>query len=187
MAPRRVLGHARRMPPPAARRLPLIDANLGFLFAVLVLLCVAAWWQGGSELVLEGWGAGATLLVRFSLVIVIAFLVAGLAERLVPESWIEARLGEQSGLRGLLLATAAGAVTPSGPFVSMPIAAAMIRSGAGVGAVVAFVAAWALLALHRLVAWEVPFLGWRLALIRYGLSLVVPVLLGWAARALLRG
>jgi uncharacterized membrane protein YraQ (UPF0718 family) len=68
----------------------------------------------------------------------------------------------------------------------MPIAALMLRAGAGTGAVVAFLAAWALLALHRFVAWEVPILGWRLATLRYGLCLVVPVLAGLAARALAR-
>ena len=174
------------MSTPAMRRRPLIDTNLWLMVAVLALLSGIALSRGGTSLLLEGWGGGFTLLVRFSLLILIAFLVAGLAERLVPEAWVRAQLGEGSGLRGLLLATLAGAATPSGPFVSMPIAAAMIRSGAGVGAVVAFVAAWALLAIHRLIAWEVPFLGWQTALLRYGLSLGVPVLLGWAARALWR-
>lgn len=171
-------------PPP--RRRPLFDASLWTMLAVLALLAALAWARGGSPLVLEGLSGGVILLLRFSLLVLVAFLVAGLAERLVPEAWVRAQLGDGSGLRGLVLATVAGAVTPSGPFVSMPIAAAMIRSGAGVGSVVAFVAGWALLALHRLIAWEVPFLGWRTALLRYGLSLGVPVLLGWAARALLR-
>ena len=34
-----------------------------------------------------------------------------------------------------------------------------IRTGAGAGPVVAFLSSWSLLALHRLVAWEVPILG----------------------------
>ena len=51
---------------------------------------------------------------------------------------------------------------------------------------IAFLTAWSLLALHRLVAWEIPILGWRLAALRYGVSLVIPVLAGLAARALTR-
>jgi uncharacterized membrane protein YraQ (UPF0718 family) len=87
-------------------------------------------------------------------------------------------------LRGILLASGLGMVTPAGPFVAMPIAAVMLRSGAGVAPVIAFLTAWALLALHRLVAWEIPILGWRLAALRYGVSLAIPVLAGLAARSL---
>ena len=76
--------------------------------------------------------------------------------------------------------------TPAGPFVSMPIAAVMLRSGAALGPVVAFVTGWSLLALHRLVAFEVPILGLRFALFRWSLCLVLPVLAGLAARALSR-
>jgi hypothetical protein len=48
--------------------------------------------------------------------------------------------------------------------------------------VVAFLTAWSLLALHRFVAWEIPILGWRLAALRYSVSLAIPVLAGLAAR-----
>ena len=51
---------------------------------------------------------------------------------------------------------------------------------------VAFLSAWALLALHRLVAWEVPILGWRFAALRYASCLVLPFLAGLVARALTR-
>ena len=53
----------------------------------------------------------------------------------------------------------------------------MLRSGAGAGPVVAFLSAWALLAPPP-GAWEIPILGWRLAALRYGVSLGVPVLAG---------
>ena len=79
-----------------------------------------------------------------------------------------------------------GALTPSGPFVSLPLAAALLRSGAAVGPVVAFVTGWALLAVHRFIAWEVPILGVRLALLRYGLSLALPILAGLAAASVAR-
>ena len=40
--------------------------------------------------------------------------------------------------------------------------------------------------VHRLVAWEVPILGWRVAALRYGVSLLLPVLAGLLTRALVR-
>lgn len=163
-----------------------LDGQTLFLLVLLLALAAAAWWKGGPELVRRGLGSGGSLLVRFALVIVISFLAAGLAEVLVPHEWVRGRLGADSGLRGILVASLAGVLTPAGPFVSMPVAAVMIRAGAGAGPVVAFLTGWALLALHRLLAWEVPILGWRMALLRYAISLLVPVAAGLAARALLR-
>lgn len=90
-------------------------------------------------------------------------------------------------MRGILLAAGAGALTPSGPFVAMPLAAVLARGGAGPGPLVAYVTGWALLALHRLLAWEMPMLGVRFALLRWSVSLALPVLAGLAARLLTRG
>ena len=124
-------------------------------------LAVLAHARGGPELVSEGLRGGADLLVRFAPVIIVSFLAAGFAERLIPQEWVRERLDQDSGLVGILIGAGAGLITPGGPFVSMPIAAVMMRSGAGAGPVVAFLAAWSLLSIHRLVAWEVPILGWR--------------------------
>lgn len=164
----------------------MIDGALIVMTVVVVGLVAAAWWRGGSELVGVGLGGGAGLLWRYALLIALSFLAAGLAEALVPRAWIQQGLGAQTGVRGLVLAAVAGALTPSGPFIALPIAASLVRTGAGAGPVVAYVTGWSLLALHRLVAWELPLLGPRLALLRWAICLVVPVLAGLLARALTR-
>jgi uncharacterized membrane protein YraQ (UPF0718 family) len=164
----------------------VIDGTVLVLAGVLAGLAFLAWRQGGSELVWRGLGSGGNQLVRYGLVIALSFLAAGFAEVLIPTHWIRETFGEGSGLRGIVVASAVGIVTPAGPFVSMPIAAAMIRSGAGAGPVVAFLVGWALLALHRFLAWEVPILGLRLAALRYAVCLALPPLAGLAARIIAR-
>jgi uncharacterized membrane protein YraQ (UPF0718 family) len=156
------------------------------LVGALAILGLVAWRQGGSELVWRGLGSGGSQLVRYGLAIGLSFLAAGFAEVLIPTHWIRETFGEGSGLRGILVASAVGVVTPAGPFVSMPVAAAMLRSGAGAGPVVAFLVGWSLLALHRFLAWEVPVLGLRIAALRYGVCLVLPPLAGLAARLIAR-
>ncbi|MEM4719063.1 MAG: hypothetical protein QW330_03300, partial [Nitrososphaerota archaeon] len=52
------------------------------------------------------------------------------------ERWI--RLAE-SGLKGILIGTIAGGLAPGGPYVNLPLAAALLKSGAGMGTMVAFV------------------------------------------------
>lgn len=164
----------------------LVDGTVISMLVVLAGLAFLAHAQGGGELVVRGATGGARLLARYALILVLAFLAAGFAEVLIPHDWIRGTLGAESGLRGLAIASAAGIITPSGPFVSMPVAAVMLRAGAGPGPVVAFITAWALLALHRFVAWEVPILGWRTAVLRYGVCLLLPLLAGALARALTR-
>jgi len=142
---------------------------------------VAAYLRGGTELLREGLGDGGSMLLRFGLVITVSFFAAGLAQVLVPSGLVEGSIGPGSGLRGIVIAAGAGMITPAGPFVSMPIAAAMLRTGAGLGPVVAFLTGWSLLAVHRLIAWEIPILGARFALLRYAISFALPILAGWIA------
>lgn len=172
-------------PRPAPGR-RVIDGNTWIVAGILLALAALAWWRGGGALVTEGLSGGARLLVRFGLVIVISFLAAGLAEVLVPREWVSRALGAEAGLRGILLASGAGLITPSGPFVSMPIAVAMLRAGAGPPAVVAFLTGWMVLSLHRFVAWEMPILGLPFAALRWGACLLLPPLAGLLARFLLR-
>ncbi len=162
----------------------MFDAQLLFMLGLLGVLGGIAFFQGGGAQVQDGLGQGGNLLLRFGLLIAISFLAAGLAQTLVPREWVEGALGAESGMRGIFLATLAGSLTPAGPFVSMPLAAVLIRSGAAPASVVTFLTAWSLLSIHRLVAWEVPILGIRYALLRFGVSLVLPILAGLLARSL---
>jgi uncharacterized membrane protein YraQ (UPF0718 family) len=164
----------------------ILDSNFWIVFGLLVVLCAVALARGGAPFLGEALGSGTRLFARFGMVIFLSFLVAGLAEALMPREWVSAALGEDSGWKGLFLASAAGAITPAGPFVSMPLAAGMLRSGAAPAAVITFLSAWSLLAVHRLFAWEVPILGASFAFTRWALCLVLPVLVGAAARWLSR-
>jgi uncharacterized membrane protein YraQ (UPF0718 family) len=167
-------------------RQKVFDGTFFSMLVVLIALVALAWHRGGSDLALAGLGSGAGLLVRFTAVLVLAFLIAGLAEKLVPYDWVRGALGPDSGMRGLLIAVAAGMVTPSGPFISFPIAATLLKSGASTAAVVTYIAAWMLLAVHRFFIWELPFLGLPTALARWVVCLALPVLAGLATRAVLR-
>lgn len=169
-----------------ARDLGLLDTSFWLICALCLGLAALAWARGGLPLVQQGLASGGNTIVRYSLLIVVSFVAAGFAEILLPREWMREALGETSGLTGILLATLLGALTPAGPFVAMPIAAVMMRSGAAVGPVIAFLTAWSLLAVHRFVAWEIPILGWQLAWLRYGVSLAIPVLAGLAARIVSR-
>jgi uncharacterized membrane protein YraQ (UPF0718 family) len=168
------------------RRRPILDIQLSLMLTVAAALAALAWFRGGESLLRAGLSEGTDQLVRYALLIAVSFLAAGFAQVLIPSEWIRGALGRDSGMRGLALATAAGIAMPAGPFVSLPIAATLLRAGAEPAAVVTYLTAWSLLAVHRLVAWEVPLLGARFALVRYAICAALPVLAGLVTRGLWR-
>jgi uncharacterized membrane protein YraQ (UPF0718 family) len=164
----------------------VINGVLFTMVALVAVLALVAWSRGGGEQLSRGLLRGVDMMVRFGLLIAVSFLAAGLIETLVPREWIREQLGADAGFKGLVLATGAGMVTPSGPFVAIPLAVAMLRAGASGAIVIAYVSAWGLISLHRLIAWEIPLLGIRMAMLRFALCLSIPALVGLAARFLYR-
>ena len=66
-------------------------------------------------------------------------------------------------------------LTPRGPYVMFPVAAALLNRGAGVGSLAGFFATWNLVALKRAVVWEILFLGAPFILSRLVASLYLPL------------
>ena len=157
-----------------------------FIAAVALVMAVLAYRQGGLKLVLRGLELGGKTLLDVTILLLAAFLVAGLAQVLVPREVIERWLGVGSGWRGILLACLAGALIPGGPYVYYPIAGGLLQSGAGLGVLVAFVTAKNLWSISRL-PYEFALLGPDLTLLRYGLTFLFPPLIGFLAEAFFGG
>jgi len=132
----------------------------------------------------EGLKAGGKLFLSILPTLIIAFIAAGMISQVLPRELMTRWLGEESGLRGLLIATLAGAVTPGGPFVQFPIVATLLKAGAGVAPLMAYISAWSLLGVNRLLVYEIPLLGWKLALSRLTVSLIFPIIIGLLTRLL---
>jgi uncharacterized membrane protein YraQ (UPF0718 family) len=113
-------------------------------------------------------------------------LIGGLIHQLVSQKRVAALLGAESGLRGVLLATIAGAITPGGPFTSFPLVHALWISGADAGALISYLSAWALIGLNRVIVWELPFMGIEFTMMRVIACLPLPIIAGFTARWLVR-
>ena len=117
--------------------------------------------------------------------LVFAFIVAGMVQVLLPRELLSRWVGTESGVRGILIGTVAGAFAPGGPYVSLPVAAGLLRAGAGVGTMVAFLTGWSLWAVARL-PMEIGIMGWRFTLIRLASSFFFPPVAGLIAQAVSR-
>ncbi|MHC0052630.1 permease [Actibacterium sp. D379-3] len=160
----------------------MIDGSLLFIIAIAVLSGAAVWWQKGSavfwHIFLTETGFTLALLPK----ILAGVLLASILPMLISRERIQALIGPDSGLRGLIIATVAGAVIPGGPSVTYPLTIGLMAAGADLGAGVALVSGWVLLGLNRTLIWELSFLPADFVALRMALSLPGPVLLGLAVR-----
>lgn len=111
----------------------------------------------------------------------VSFFAAGFLAELLPKDQIGPLIGDGSGFAGIAIAALFGAMIPSGPIVSFPIAIALDRLGAGTPQLVAFIAAWSCFMVQRLLMWEVPLMGWGFAWRRMAASVPLPFLAGLLA------
>ena len=140
----------------------------------------------GSDSFVSAFGYSFNLLVLILPTLVGGLLLSGLIQQFIDQDKINKALGEKSGFSGLIFATLAGVITPGGPFTSFPIVFALWVAGADIGALVAYVAAWSLIGIYRLVIWEMPMMGMDLSLLRFFVSIPLPILAGFAARWLVK-
>jgi uncharacterized membrane protein YraQ (UPF0718 family) len=152
---------------------------LGVLAMVLLII---GYYRGEGQHI-QGVKSGFNMLVEIVPLLVFAFIVAGMVQVLLSQEMVARWVGTESGIRGILVGSVAGGLTPGGPFVSLPLAAGLLRSGASAGTMVAYLTAWSLWAVNRL-PMEVGILGWRFTMIRLVSTLVLPILGGLIAQAL---
>lgn len=159
------------------------DRTTWILGGVASVLALLAWQQGGWQLAWAGLVAGGEILLSVVPLLIAAFLIAGLIQVLVSRETVTRWLGEESGWRGIALACVGGALIPGGPYVYYPIAAVLLKSGASVGVLVAFVTAKNLWSVSRLPL-EFALLGPQLTAVRFAVTFLAPPLLGIASEAL---
>ena len=150
-----------------------------------IVLTIIAYNKGGGGYILGLKSAG-NLLLQIAPLLIFAFIVAGMIQFLVPTEMVAKWIGAESGFRGILIGTGVGVLTPGGPPVILPIAVGLLRAGAAIGTIVAYMTAWSLLQLPRL-PMEVGIMGWKFTLIRLACTFFFPPIAGLIANRFFAG
>jgi uncharacterized membrane protein YraQ (UPF0718 family) len=151
----------------------VVFAFTAFLFAIAGLCLWIAWRRGDGTAAAgarEAWGDFLHLLPRLA----VGVIGAGFIAKAMPQEAIVSWLGPASGAGGVALAALAGAATPGGPVVGFAIGAAALKAGAGLPQIVAYVTAWSLYTINRVLVWEIPTMPLRFVLTRALVSLPFP-------------
>jgi len=129
---------------------------------------------------LTGLKSAYKMLIEILPLLIFAFIIAGMVQVLLPHDLLSRWVGTEAGFKGILIGTLAGGLTPGGPYVSLPIVAGLLKSGAGVGTMVAFLTSWSLWAVARL-PMDIGILGWKFTLIRLASVFFFPPIAGLIA------
>jgi uncharacterized membrane protein YraQ (UPF0718 family) len=145
-------------------------------FVILAVLAgvtsLYAYKKGGGSHV-RGLRIAGNTFVNIGPLLLIAFLLAGFMQVVIPPELIKHWLGEEAGLKGIFIGSLGGALIPGGPYIAFPVIAAIFKSGAGLGTAVAFVTGWAMWGVITIM-FELAIVGHRFTLLRLGLVLIFP-------------
>ena len=146
---------------------------------IAIVLLFIGYQKGGGEHILGLKSAG-NLLLQIIPLLIFAFIIAGMVQHLIPTEMISKWVGAGSGFRGILIGAGIGGLMPGGPYVCLPIAAGLLRVGASIGTMVAFITAWSLWAAARMPL-EIGIMGWKFTLIRLACTFFFPPIAGLIA------
>lgn len=156
------------------------------VMALLAVILLFVGYSKGEGQHIIGLKFALRITIQILPLLIFAFIIAGMVQVLLPRELLSKWIGEGSGMRGIVIGTLAGSITPGGPYVSLPLAAGLLRAGAGVGTMVAFITAWSLWAVSRLPL-EIGILGWRFTLVRFVCVFFFPPIAGFLAQTFFSG
>ena len=149
--------------------------------AVLYVLCLLglliSWRRDKAktrQALLKAWKAFENILPQFLGVIILL----GILLAFLDPKTIGAILGRQSGWFGVVLAAVLGAVTLIPGFVAFPLAAMLLRSGAGAMQMGAFVSTLMMVGVVTAPV-EIKFFGRRMTILRNTLAFVFSFFVAW--------
>lgn len=155
-----------------------MDTSTVIMLAAAIVTLVIVYWNS-PDAASKGLSATGALILEIIPRMIAAFMLAGLIQAVVPQDVIVRWMGHGSGVKGLLIGMTLGSVTPGGPMTHFPVIASLYKVGIGVGPLVAYLTAWSLFGLQRIIMWEIPFLGPKVVAVRVAVSLFFPFLAGW--------
>ena len=155
-----------------------MDTSTVVMIAAAAIALIVIYWKS-PEMASKGLNATGLLILEITPRMIAAFTLAGLIQAVVPQEVIVRWMGEGSGLRGIVIGTTLGSLTPGGPMTHFPVIASLFKLGVGIGPLVAYLSAWSLFGLQRIIMWEIPFLGAKVVALRVTVSFFFPFLAGW--------
>jgi uncharacterized membrane protein YraQ (UPF0718 family) len=154
------------------------------LYVLTVVLLIASFIKDRKKTkmaLLKGWKSLENILPQFlSILIIIGIMLA-----VLTPATISKLVGQQSGWLGMLIASILGSITLIPGFVAFPLAAALLKSGAGFMQIAVFISTLMMVGIVTLPV-EISYFGKKATYLRnilaYLFSFVVAIVIGVVLR-----
>jgi hypothetical protein len=125
LAPSSITWAARHRLPSGSRIFPganleVADLSALVLISLAVVATAVAYWKDPG-LPMLGAKSGLSMVWFILPRLIPALILAGMLQVLIPQETVARYFGQQSGIGAILMASAAGVLTPGGPMVSVPL------------------------------------------------------------------
>lgn len=115
--------------------------------------------------------------VEMMLILPAVMILTGLFNVFIPKEKIVKYLGKTAGLKAIIFGILLGAL-PTGPlYVAFPLAQALLKKGARVSCIIAFLSAWACIKIPQEMV-EIQFLGIKFMGLRLVLTIFFVIIMG---------
>lgn len=165
-------------------KMPGFDFSVVFIWVMVAILTFIAWRHHDGRMQ-RGLRRGFEMFLVNGPRVMAALLAAGFLSFLLPKALVAQWLGADSGWQGILIGSIVGPFFPGGPLVIFPVLVALLKAGAGLPAVLAFLTSASVWGVHRILMFEIPMMGLRFAGNRLLASIALPPLAGIIAYGLI--
>ncbi len=152
--------------------------NFTFVFVnSFALLCLLLAFVKDKEKTKHALAIALKSFLRILPTVIAIIILIGLILGFVSRDPISEIVGEQAGLRGVLIVALLGAVLHIPSIISFPLAASLLRGGATVTSVAVFITTLTMIGVVTLPV-EIRELGRKFAVFRNSLSFLIAILIG---------
>ncbi|NLB74836.1 MAG: permease [Firmicutes bacterium] len=153
---------------------------------ILAILANLVLWLLSPDKARISLGTTGSVFKEMLMILPPVFFLVGMLDQWVPREVIEKYVGHGSGVKGMVISLLLGSATVGPLYAGFPLAAMLLKKGARMSNVVAFLTAKAA-AEVPLIVMESKFLGAGFALVRVSLTFAAAIAMGWIMERISRG
>ncbi len=154
-------------------------------FFVLVSLAYIALSLIKPSMGLESVKIAAYYLKEMLLIMPVIFVLTALLDLWVPKDKIMRYLGQEAGVKGLILSFVIGSVSAGPIYAAFPMCVMLHKKGASISNIVIILSAWAVIKVPMLLN-EAKYLGPKFMALRWVLTVVAILVFSWIAARIVK-
>lgn len=155
--------------------------SLFIVYITLAVLIVTAFFTGGSALVTEGLVISVNTAYKSAMMLAASFIIIGQLNVLLTADILEKWLQKFSGLKAVIVSALAGGLFPGGPYIYYPFILSFKDKKLPFYVFISFIFGKQVYDFARL-PMEISLTGADLTLIRYLITLPIPIVVGLTAK-----